>query len=82
MEYVLTDHARKRMEKRQIRSEWLSDALANPARIESDQDDPDLLHVLKPIADRSFSVLRVIYNETVSPVAIITAYFDDDVKDL
>jgi len=41
-----------------------------------------LLHALRPIAEHGFRVLRVIYNETVNPVAIVTAYFDDEVKDL
>ncbi len=31
--------------------------------------------------DRYFRVFRVIYNESVDPVAIATAYFDDEVKD-
>jgi hypothetical protein len=56
--------------------------LAYLARIESDRDDPTLVYALRPIAERGFRVLRVIYNETVNPVAIVTAYFDDEVKDL
>jgi len=82
MEYVLTDHAKRRILKRQIRSEWIEETLLYPARIEFDQEDPALLHVLRPIAERGFRTLRVIYNETVSPIAIVTAYFDDEVKDL
>ena len=82
MHYVLTEHAQKRIAKRQIRTQWVEETLSYPARIESDHDDPDLLHALCPIAERGFRVLRVIYNETVNPVAIVTAYFDDEVKDL
>jgi hypothetical protein len=82
MKYVLTDHAKKRIIKRQIRTEWVEETLTYPARIEMDQDDPDLVHALRPIAERNFRVLRVIYNETVGPVAIVTAYFDDEVKNL
>jgi Domain of unknown function (DUF4258) len=82
MNYVLTDHARKRITKRQIRTQWIEETLSYPARIESDQDDSDLLHALRPIAERGFRVLRVIYNETVNPIAIVTAYFDDEVKGL
>ena len=41
-----------------------------------------LVHVLYPVPERAFRVLRVIYNETVDPVAIVTAYFDDEAKDL
>ena len=82
MNYILTDHARKRITKRQIRTQWIEETLSYPARIESDQDDSDLLHALRPIAERGFRVLCVIYNETVSPIAIVTAYFDDEVNDL
>lgn len=82
MKYLLTDHAKKRIAKRRISAEWIEDTLAYPARIESDLDDPSLVHALRPIAEYGFRVLRVIYNETVNPVAIVTAYFDDEVKDL
>lgn len=82
MEYLLTDHAKKRIAKRRICLNWIEEALAYPARIESDRDDAALVHVLRPIAECGFRVLRVIYNETVNPVAIVTAYFDDEVKDL
>jgi hypothetical protein len=83
MRYILTDHAQKRIIKRQISIKWIEDALALlPARIESDQYDPTLLHALLPIPERGFRVLRVIYNERVDPVAVVTAYFDDEVKDL
>ena len=53
-----------------------------PVRIESDHENSELLHALRPIAEHGFRVLRVIYNETVNPVAIVTAYFDDEMKDL
>lgn len=58
MKYLLTDHAKKRIAKRQIRNEWMEETLVHPARIESDRDDPSLVHVLRPIADRGFRVLR------------------------
>lgn len=53
-----------------------------PVKMESDRDKPSLVHVLRPIAERGFRVLRVIYNESNDPVTIVTAYFDDEVKDL
>jgi len=39
-------------------------------------------HALRAIPERNFRVLRVIYNETVEPVAVVTAYFDDEAADL
>jgi hypothetical protein len=82
MDHVLTDHARKRITRRGIRREWIEAALEHPARTENDAIDPSLVHALRPIAECGFRVLRVIFNETVEPVAIVTAYFDDTVKDL
>jgi hypothetical protein len=82
MNFTLTDHARKRIAQRQINLEWIKDALDYPARIESDPDDGILVHVLRPIAERGFRVLRVIYDETVDPLVVVTAYFDSEVNDL
>jgi hypothetical protein len=60
---------------------WIRQALP-PARIESDAEDDSLVRVLYPVPERALRILRVIYNETVDPVSIVTAYFDDEVTDL
>ena len=80
IDFVLTDHAVRRLRQRKIAPEWISAALAMPLRIENDGDDPALVHALYRVPERNFRVLRVIYNETVDPVAIVTAFFDDEVK--
>lgn len=54
----------------------------HPTRTENDPDDPTLAHALRPIPERAFRVLRVIYNETLDPVTVVTAFFDDEVSDL
>ena len=77
MDYILSEHARKRILKRKIRIEWLEDALRHPARIETDDVDPDLAHALRPIPEKGFRVLRVIYKETTDPIIVVTAYFDN-----
>ena len=59
-----------------------SKALANPNRVEIDRADDSLLHVLYPVPERAFRVLRVIYDEATEPVSVVTAYFDDEGKDL
>ena len=82
MDYVLSDHARRRILRRKLRVEWIEITLADPARTESDEDDPTLVHALRPIPERGFRVLRVIYNETLDPVVVVTAYFDGEVHDL
>lgn len=76
MEFILTEHARKRLEQRKIRIEWVQAALEQPSRTENDHEDPSLVHALCYIPER-FKLLRVIYNETVHPWAIVTAYFEE-----
>lgn len=49
---------------------------------ENDLEDPDLVHALLAIPEKGFRVLRVIYNETKEPVMVVTAFFDEQVKDL
>jgi len=82
MDYVLSDHACKRMLRRKIRTDWIETTLTDPARTEIDGYDPTLVHALRSIPERGFRILRVIYNETVNPVIVVTAYFDNEVSDL
>ena len=82
MDFVLTEHAEKRLRKRKIPLEWVVATLTHPARTENDDEDATVAHALRPIPEKGFRVLRVIYNEAINPVAVITAYFDDEVKDL
>lgn len=82
MNYILSDHAHKRMIKRKIRTEWIEIALTHPARTENDEIDPTLVHALRPIPEKGFRVLRVIYNETTDLATVVTAYFDNEVNDL
>lgn len=82
MNYVLTEHARKRCIKRKIRDEWILATLEHPARMENDTEDRALVHALRAIPEKGFQVLRVIYNETVDPMTVVTVYFDDEASDL
>lgn len=81
MDYILNDHARKRMLRRKIRAEWVAATSTDPGRIENDDFDPALAHALRPIPERGFRMLRVIYNETRDPVVVVAAYFDDEAHD-
>ncbi|THF58099.1 DUF4258 domain-containing protein [Pseudothauera rhizosphaerae] len=76
MEFILTEHAKKRLAQRKVRIEWVQVALENPLRTEPDHNDPELAHALLYIPER-FKVLRVIYKETTHPPFIITAYFEE-----
>ena len=76
MQYRLSDHAKKRLQQRGIKLEWISAALTFPDQTENDPEDGTLAHALKDIPEKGFKRLRVIYNESIEPVTIVTAYFD------
>jgi hypothetical protein len=65
-----------------IKEVWIRQALENPSTIEPDIQDSDLVHALWPVPEKGFRILRVIYNETVHPVAVVTAFFDSKAKAL
>lgn len=79
MSFIVTEHAKKRCVRRNIQPEWIKNALNFPVRIECDSDDGSLLHAIWPVPEKGYRVLRVIYNGTVNPVAVVTAYFDNEV---
>jgi uncharacterized DUF497 family protein len=58
-----TQHALKRMAKRQLRQEWIEQVIARPARIEPDEYDPDLEHRLAAVPELANRVLRVIVSK-------------------
>ena len=76
MDYVLTEHARDALEKRQIRLDWVERALTAPEATEVDPVDPDLEHRLVRIPEFDNRVLRVIVNGKKTPLHIGTAFFD------
>ena len=76
MDYVLTEHARDALKKRQIQIAWLEQALAKPEVTEADPVDPDLEHRLARIAEFGNRVLRVIVNSKKTPPHVVTVFFD------
>ena len=76
MDYVLTEHARDVLEKRQIPLAWMERALGSPEEIEADREDPDLEHRLARIPEHGNRVLRVIVNGKKTPPLVVTVFFD------
>jgi hypothetical protein len=74
--FELSEHAEQAIVKRKLRAEWIAQVLAHPDWTEPDAEDPELRHALARIPAYGDRVLRVIYNETVSPWRIVTAFFD------
>jgi hypothetical protein len=80
MDYSLSKHAEDVIREREIRSEWIAETMARPEATHPDPDDPELLHVLRPIADFGYRVLRAIFNRTKTPPHVVTVFFDRSMK--
>jgi hypothetical protein len=76
VDYVLTEHARDALEKRQIQIAWVEQALTAPEVTEVDPMDADLDHRLARIPEFENRVLRVIVNNKKTPPHVVTAFFD------
>lgn len=61
---------------REIDAAWIERVLSSPERTEVDRWDQSLTHALGRIAERGHRVLRVVYNASVHPPRVVTAYFD------
>ena len=57
-------------------SAWVQRVVEKPVATFPDLADPDLVHALAPITEREGRVLRVVYNRSVEPVLVVTAFFD------
>ncbi len=80
MPLELTQHARDMLVERGISETWAERAVTNPEAVETDETDPGLEHCLQRVPEYGDRVLRVIADRTVSPVRIVTAYFDRGAK--
>ncbi len=76
MDYVLTEHARDALEKRQIQIAWMEQALTAPEVTETDPVDAELEHRLARIPEFGHRVLRVIVNGKRTPPHVVTVFFD------
>ena len=80
VDYALSKHAQDVIARRNIPESWIREVLERPAVTESDDCDPELEHRLGRIAEYQNRVLRVVINGHVSPVRVVTAYFDRKVR--
>lgn len=80
MDYRLTSHAEIVLNEREIPVEFMERALTEPELILEDNEDSALEHRLCRIKEYDNRVLRVIFNKTVNPAAVITVYFDRRMK--
>ena len=78
----VSNHAVQQMEKRQIKQTWIREVLINPIAIESDPKDADLKWAFGKVdcQDGLTRVLKVVYNDRVTPLKIVTIHFDRKAK--
>ncbi|MGP8218279.1 MAG: DUF4258 domain-containing protein [Limisphaerales bacterium] len=74
-----TQHALRRMAKRQLQQEWIEQVIANPSRIEPDEHDPELEHRLATVPELANRVLRVIVSKS-EPRRVVTVHLDRKMK--
>ncbi len=72
--YTLTAHAAFVLAERDIPMAWIARVLEHPERTEPARTDSALIHALGRIPEFGNRVLRVIYNDTMVPKRIVTAY--------
>ena len=80
MNSELSQHAQDALSERAIPREWLERVLNTPEKTEPDKADAPAAHHLGRMRRAWQSVLRVVVNHQVSPVRVITVYFDRTMK--
>jgi hypothetical protein len=76
VDYHLTQHATDALAKRPIPLAWMEQVITSPDWTEPDAIDKNLEHRLVRISDFQKRVLRVNVDPQVTPLRIITVYFD------
>lgn len=76
MKFTVTEHARKRCAQRGIDLQMITEAIQNPRETFPDLVDPDATHLRYDVPQRGFRTLRVVVNDSVDPLRIITAFFE------
>ena len=80
VEYELSHYAADMLLRRGVRREWMEVTLTSPQRVERDAADPSIVHHLRTIEACEGRVLRVLYNEAVSPVRVVSVFLDRRMK--
>lgn len=80
MTYVLTEHARRALEEREIQTAWLELTRAGPELALPDPQDVAVERRFRRIPEFGGRVLRVAVNTMVEPPRIVSVFFDRQMK--
>lgn len=67
-------HARDVMRERKIPEEWVRRTIASPDQTETPPDGT--IHYIKAISEHGGRFLRVVMNPAVTPMRVVTVFFD------
>jgi hypothetical protein len=76
VDFALTDHARDMLSERGIDLEWVRSCLREPMYMVPDRRDRSLTHALMVMPALEGRVLRVVFDASVRPPRVVTAFFD------
>jgi hypothetical protein len=74
VKYQLSEHANYVLKERNIKEEWMQVTIENPDKKEEKKDGT--IHFIKSIKEYQGRYLRVVVNAEVTPLRIITLFFD------
>jgi len=77
---VFTQHAHDVIEERLIDPARAALTVHSPEATLRDARDSEITHALRRVPEHGNRVLRVVYNHTVDPPRVVTAYFDRTLK--
>jgi hypothetical protein len=73
---VYTQHAESMLRERAIERHWVELTVNEPEAVEPDPARPGIVRAFRRIPERGGRFLRVVYVTGVTPLRIITAFFD------
>lgn len=74
--FVLSNHAARELEKRQISSAFIELALLSPDDRRPDPSDPGLTRSFKTIPEFGGRILRVVHRPSEHGIFVVTAHWD------
>lgn len=80
MKFILTLHAKRAIENREISIKWIEKTLDSPYRTGQGKKDDNLKYYIRAIKENNNRILRIVVNYKAGPIEIVTAYFDRTLK--
>ncbi|MBI5217488.1 MAG: DUF4258 domain-containing protein [Bacteroidia bacterium] len=77
-EYQLTEHAKNVFDERELKEHWIKLTMDEPDDVFYDIDET--VHYIKQIKEFGGRHLRIVTNNKVTPIRIITLFFDRRLK--